>query len=516
MNRPMLLLAALLASCSDDKNNLIVYNTPPAATITLPPDGSTYDEGTPVEFYGIVDDSQQPPETLSVSWTSDIDGLLGEAPATTTGDVELVTASLSPGNHVITLQVIDDDATSSTDWLSIVINDLEDLPTLLVRSPQNGDEGIEEETVSFEVLVEDEQDAPTDLLVFIEDASYGEICSGYADDTGLFACDTVLPPGDYDLIFSVTDTEDFVAEAVLYFPVIALTAIDDDGDGYSEEEGDCDDTNSAIYPGAEEYYNDIDDDCDDIIDEDTVASDDDGDGQTELEGDCDDSNDSIYEGATEVCDEQDNDCDGAIDEGTSCVDDDGDGYSEIDGDCDDSSTATYPGAPEAEDGEDNDCDGIIDEGTNAYDDDSDGYSENDGDCDDANGDISPDATEVCDDEDNDCDGTTDEDDAADASTWYADTDSDSYGDADSSTVACDPPSGYVSDSTDCDDGASKSNPAASEICDNEDNDCDGTTDEGVTTTYYGDGDGDGYGDAGDTVAACSLPSGVRILFSSSA
>jgi len=44
-----------------------------------------------------------------------------------------------------------------------------------------------------------------------------------------------------------------------------LTGMDNDGDGYIEE-FDCDDTNAAINPSAEEIFgNDIDEDCDGIL-----------------------------------------------------------------------------------------------------------------------------------------------------------------------------------------------------------------------------------------------------------
>lgn len=39
------------------------------------------------------------------------------------------------------------------------------------------------------------------------------------------------------------------------------------------------------------------------------------DGYSEADGDCDDNDSSIYPGATEICDEKDNDCDGTEDEG---------------------------------------------------------------------------------------------------------------------------------------------------------------------------------------------------------
>lgn len=52
-----------------------------------------------------------------------------------------------------------------------------------------------------------------------------------------------------------------------------------------------------------------------------------------------------------------------------------------------------------------------------------------GDCDDDTYAIFPGAEESCIDADDDCDGQTDEDDASDASTWYADSDGDGFGDS---------------------------------------------------------------------------------------
>jgi len=240
--------------------------------------------------------------------------------------------------------------------------------------------------------------------------------------------------------------------------------------------------------------------------------------------DCDDDDDLIHPDAPEVCDEIDNDCDDDIDDedpdltggSTWFIDYDGDGYGSPsytasaceapDGyvswwdDCDDMSAAISPGASEVCDGIDNNCDGLTDDASSVdtetwyVDADSDGYGDpgapiascaapagavaDSSDCDDADSATSPAATETCDGADNDCDGETDEAGASGSTTFYADSDGDGYGDAAVSTAACDAPEDYVSDESDCDDTAADISPAAEEIDDGIDNDCDGYVDEG--------------------------------------
>ena len=67
-----------------------------------------------------------------------------------------------------------------------------------------------------------------------------------------------------------------------------------------------------------------------------------------------------------------------------------------------------------------------------------------------------------------------------AQTYYADTDNDGFGDPNSSTQLCAPQTGFVTNATDCDDTDAAINPAAEEICDGIDNNCDGQIDEGLS------------------------------------
>ncbi len=134
----------------------------------------------------------------------------------------------------------------------------------------------------------------------------------------------------------------------------------------------------------------------------------------------------------------------------------------------------------------------------------DGYVEDDTDCDDDCAECNPDASEVCDGRNNDCDAATDE---GVLTTFYRDADADGFGNRSMPTSACERPTGYVEDGTDCDDGCAECNPDASEVCDGRNNDCDAAIDEGVLTTFYRDADGDGFGTSAMAMQACVAPAG---------
>ncbi|MBK9320553.1 MAG: putative metal-binding motif-containing protein [Bacteroidetes bacterium] len=88
----------------------------------------------------------------------------------------------------------------------------------------------------------------------------------------------------------------------------------------------------------------------------------------------------------------------------------------------------------------------------------------------------PAATEVCNNIDDNCNGLTD--DGLVFLNYYVDGDNDGYG-AGAATSSCAPIAGSVLVDGDCDDNAAAVNPAATEVCNSIDDDCDGSIDESV-------------------------------------
>ncbi|MFT4624377.1 MAG: hypothetical protein ACI8PZ_003036 [Myxococcota bacterium] len=237
---------------------------------------------------------------------------------------------------------------------------------------------------------------------------------------------------------------------------------DGDADGFIGEAlggDDCDDTNAAVNPDADEVCGNGDDDCDGLVDEEDpdidrgsltlFYSDRDFDtwgdstspypaceappGMVDRGGDCDDSSNGVYPGQVERCNLQDDDCDGLIDDEDDGIDpstqleffldEDGDGLGgELVLRC-------WP------------SDGLVDEG---------------GDCDDSNPDL------------------------VGPGEWWVDGDGDGFGAGPIDGPLCEPPSpGHVLVvlGEDCRDDEPAISPGLDEVCDNDvDDDCDGVVD----------------------------------------
>jgi len=384
-----------------------------------------------------------------------------------------------------------------------------------------------------------------------------EVCDGVDND-----CDGSIDDEDDSLDTSTHTTWYIDVDGDGFGDSSSATAACASPDGHVEasvDGFDCDDAHPEVYPGAVET------DCADPVDYNCDGSvgytDEDGDGYAACE-ECHDRDDSIHPDAIEVCDGVDNNCNGSTDDADPTLDldtrspfytdADGDGFGDetlstlaceaTDGfvddddgfDCDDTDPDIHPDADEICDEIDNDCDTAIDDndddrvGGMAFyiDHDADGfgsmdyttiacesppgYTDSSTDCNDLDFSIHPEADERCDGLDNNCDGAIDGDDAVDRPVWFLDSDSDGFGDDTISIASCMPTGGYSASGGDCDDSRSDISPGATELCDGEDNDCNGEIDDGDAAgmiTWYIDLDGDGYGTDSDTIEACDPVAG---------
>jgi len=298
-------------------------------------------------------------------------------------------------------------------------------------------------------------------------------------------------------------------------------------DGHVAVDGDCDDTDSSVFPDAAESCDGADNNCDGVADEGLALStwylDEDGDGYGnpdeaieacgELAGlslngdDCDDTDPTWhdlgpleipYNGIDDNCDVFDGDGDRDLDGywsteyHTLVVNGGGvpmDVPPEFTGDCNDDDDTIRPGAFENwYDGVDSDCDG-----RNDCDHDGDGYEADEGictpeepDCNDLIADVNPGATELCETPaDDDCDGSLNAEDGPDCTTYFLDFDGDTFGSDDSRCTCASsfPFSALVSGDCDVTDGDVF--PGAFDFSyDGVDSDCGGEDDYDI--------DGDGF------------------------
>jgi len=284
---------------------------------------------------------------------------------------------------------------------------------------------------------------------------------------------------------------------------------DDDNDGVPDNL-DCEPRNEDVYPGAEEFCDSLDNNCNGISDErDAIGCDDyrrdqdrDGFGTDQVrclcaptgdytsqsqEVDCLDTNPAVHPDAIEICDDNlDNDCNGSQNDrdAIGCsfyfTDSDNDGYGVAPAAC----LCGPAGAFTSPFGND---------------------------CQDQAADISPGRTETCATPyDDNCDMDANEEDALGCHMLFWDADGDGFGTSDGKCL-CNPFARYIADEAgDCDDTADLVNPSRAEICaDAYDNNCNGELDEEGAlecARYFLDVDDDGFGQAGQWKCLCG-PSG---------
>ena len=254
----------------------------------------------------------------------------GDGSTTCDGDCDDADPAVAPGLTEIcdgvdtdcdgTLPPADADGDGDGDW---ACNDCDDADATVTTLDVDGDgqttcDGDCDDTNAMLTTLDADADGWTSCAGDCSDYNAGvnpsvpELCNAVDDD-----CDGVLP----------------------------AIEVDGDGDGFIAC-ADCDDGAPLRYPGAPELCDGLDNDCDAAVSGDELDGD--GDGYVECQpwvgaagtagGDCNDLLANVYLGAPDGCDNLDNDCNGIIDD---FLDLDGDGFCL--GDCDDTDPVIFPG-----------------------------------------------------------------------------------------------------------------------------------------------------------------------------
>jgi len=243
-----------------------VYGAP-VLTLIGPYDGEEFEQGAAVPIVASATDDAQDCDTLAIevlvssvgsAWTGN-----PAANCAITTDI----ADLAVGAHQITVTATDDEGNTASESVEVTI--LENAnPAVTVITPLDGSSFWTTDTVVLEGLVADDTTQAQDLIVTWVSDQDGVLLSGSPDSAGTTAGSADLTEGVHVITLTAIDEDTNPGSESVVIEVIDPLNHDGDGDGWTENEGDCDDADATVYPGNPEICDAIDNDCDTAVNED--------------------------------------------------------------------------------------------------------------------------------------------------------------------------------------------------------------------------------------------------------
>lgn len=241
--------------------------SPPRASFVSPSEGAEFVIGDVVTFIAAVTDDDQAADTVAVSLVSVPDGLLWEGFPNADGLVDVDVSALSEGPAVVTLRATDATGQITEDVVEILM--LSDgRPRVSIDSPAEGAAFDTTDAVVLRGTVSDRETDNEAIVVNWESSIQGTLFDGNPASTGETVVSTSLVEGTHVITLEALDSDGQAGSASRTLVITDPRNRDDDRDGFTENEGDCNDGDSSLSPGRYEDCNELDDNCDGYINED--------------------------------------------------------------------------------------------------------------------------------------------------------------------------------------------------------------------------------------------------------
>ena len=186
-------------------------NTPPTITMLAPADGSTFVQGSTINFEANASDAEDGNRTQSIQWTSSINGPIGTGGA-------FSTAALSVGTHIITATVQDSSGNTVSSTITVVVKAKTNTPpTITVLAPTQGATFVQGTAINFQATASDAEDGDRTASIQWTSNINGLIGTGGSFST------TGLSVGSHQIIATAYDTAGASASYLVNIVVQART-----------------------------------------------------------------------------------------------------------------------------------------------------------------------------------------------------------------------------------------------------------------------------------------------------
>jgi hypothetical protein len=233
----------------------------PAIVIVNPSEGEQVGASQIVNLLATVTDDVDKPDLLPIEVLDNPDGVIWNGYATPAGTIEVPFQAHSLGIHTLTVSALDLEGKKGTASVSFeVIQD--EVPLVNIKAPGDGDWFDTVDTITFRGNVLDDTTPNEQVATSWSSDMQGLLSTAPPDSNGDTTFSTALLGGTHVITLTATDLDGNIGRDTLVVNVDDPLARDDDGDGYSEYDGDCDDTDDTLSPAEVDICDAIDQDCD--------------------------------------------------------------------------------------------------------------------------------------------------------------------------------------------------------------------------------------------------------------